>query len=186
VQERSDITDIGRRRPQVQAERRLVAEWAAGRYPDVPKWFNQRLGAGALSAEDMGISPEEWRASVGMRRRYADLLVLTAAGLLLVEGKIVAEPGVLAQLSLYGELIGHTPELASVRHQPITLVLLCAREDPAVTIMARRAGVRVEIYSPLWVSDYLALRFARDRDGLALDRALSPTPLPGKPSLGGA
>lgn len=176
----------GARRPQVQAERRLVAEWAAARYPDRPKWFNQRLGAGPVSAEEMGLSEEEWRASVGQRRRYADLLVLEGREVLVVEAKIVAEPGVVGQLALYADLVAHTPELVALRTVPVRQVLLCAREDPAVSIMARRAGVRVEIFSPLWVSDYLRLVAARARDGKALDAALRPPTTTGHPPPGGS
>jgi len=73
----------------------------------------------------------------------------------LIEAKLVATPGAIAQLELYGRLFPLTPELRHLASMRLELVLLVAVEDPVVTSMARERGMSVVVFHPPWVDDYL-------------------------------
>lgn len=102
------------------------------------------------------MSDEEARL-VGVFRRWADALVFLPDRIVLIEGKILPQPGVLSQLSLYEELIPKTPELQEHWPKPIEKVLVCAIEDPLISELARRGGVRVVIFHPRWINNYLKI-----------------------------
>ena len=77
--------------------------------------------------------------------------------LILIEGKILPQPGVISQLKLYEELIPKTPELFEHRGKPIEKVLVCAIEDRLISELARREGVRVQIFHPAWIDEYMRI-----------------------------
>ena len=154
-------------------ESRLVAEWAAATYPDAWKAVRFRLGAGPATLDDAGVDPDIWAATVGLLRRWADMVIGLEDRVLLVEAKMVSQPVAVGELLLYRELLPHTPELLGLRELPIEMVLLCAREDPAVSALARSHGIRVVVFDRPWVGPYLAGLAARKRAGKSLDRSMS-------------
>lgn len=159
-------------RDYVPAERRLVAEWAQQTYPTALKMFNLRLGAGQPTIADSGMDPAVWAGTVGNLRRFADCVVVLPHELLLVEAKIVAKPDAVGQLLLYRDLLPHTPEIADLARMPIHSALLCAVEDPAVAMMAKKQDIDVIVFHPTWVDDYLAGKLHRKREGSVLDAGL--------------
>ena len=108
-------------------------------------------------------SSESDERLVGVFRRWADALVILPDRLLLIEGKILPQPGVISQLKLYAELIPKTPELAEHKHKPIEMVLVCAIEDPLISELARREGITVRIFHPAWVDEYMKILHPRER-----------------------
>jgi hypothetical protein len=95
-------------------------------------------------------------------RRWADAIIVTPTELIILEGKIIAAPGSIAQLQLYLDLVAKTPELVPFLDRTPRGVLLVAVEDPATTALAGRWGIRVVVYRPPWIDDYLALMRARE------------------------
>lgn len=159
-------------RDYIPAERRLVSEWASQTYPTALKMFNLRVGAGQPTLADSGLSDAAWRGTVGNLRRFVDCLVVLPDHLLQVEAKIIARPDAVGQLLLYKQLIPHTPEIADIATLPIRSVLLCAIEDPAVTMMAKDHDIDVVVFHPEWVDQYLEAKAHRNRIPPVLDAAL--------------
>ncbi len=158
-----------RTRPQQQQrERRLLAEWLARRYPHDRVQQQVRLGAITPTIGTDGLSPGEL-AALGVFRRYADALIFLADRLILVEASIPPHPGYISQLALYRHLLPLTPELIAFRALPVEMVYLVAIEDPVVTALARDAGIKVEVFRPAWVLDYLAERAGRRGRGVGLE-----------------
>ena len=137
-------------------EQRLVAEFIARFYSDYDSKTHVHLGSTPPRLRGKFISDEAARL-VGVFRRWADALVFLPDRIVLIEGKILPRPGVISQLNLYEELLPKTPELAEHIGKPIEKVLVAAINDPVVTELARREGIRVQIFRPAWIDEYLKI-----------------------------
>lgn len=158
-------------RPNNQVEMRLVGEWLRERRAQY--WYQMRVRLGRLSPEldRPDLSEAERRLVHGAFARWADALVELPDRTELIEAKIVAAPGAIAQLELYERLLPETPDLAHRRGLPITLVLLYAVEDPDVSALAREKGIMLEQYRPSWVDEHLGTLRARQRTPVAAQLA---------------
>ena len=137
-------------------EQRLVSEYLAYRYGEYESRTHVHLGS--LPARLGGrFAKEEDERLLGVFKRWADALVFMPDRVVLIEGKILPQPGVISQLLLYEELIPKTPELAEHKDKPIEKQLVCAIEDPLISELARRSGIGVIIYRPAWIDDYLRI-----------------------------
>jgi len=137
-------------------ERRLVSEFTVKFYEGYEVRF--QVSIGATPRRLMGrFMTEATERLVGKFRRWADALVLLPDRVVLIEGKIVPQPGVISQLDLYERLIPKTPELQEHSHKPVEKLLVCAIEDPVVTQMAREQNIRVVVFRPKWIDDYLEI-----------------------------
>lgn len=94
---------------------------------------------------------------VGVFRRWADALVFLPDKIVLIEAKILPQPGVISQLKLYEELIPKTPQLAEHYYKPVEKLLVCAIEDRVITELARREGIRVVVFRPAWIDAYMKI-----------------------------
>ena len=137
-------------------EQRLVAEFIAKFYPDQESRTHVHLGSTPKRLKGRWATNEDGRL-VGVFRRWADALVFLPDRLILIEGKILPQPGVLSQLMLYEELIPKTPELAEHREKPIEKMLVCAIEDKLISALARREGIQVRIFHPAWIDEYMKI-----------------------------
>ena len=135
-------------------EQRLVSEFIARFYADYESRTHVHLGSTPPRLRGKFTTDAEARL-VGVFRRWADAIVFMPDRLVLIEGKILPQPGVLSQLKLYEALIPKTPELAEHREKPIEKVLVCAIEDPLITQLARTEGVLVRVFHPAWINQYL-------------------------------
>ncbi len=138
----------------------LLHEWAALHRWDAGPWYETRLGPTPLLPGVVPVSP----AIVAMMRRanrYADLVGVAGQAILVVEAKVVAEPGAISQLQHYVDLVRTTPLLAQYPGHTIQPVLVWAVDDPIIHQRAVANGIRVEIFAPSWVADYLAAKFYR-------------------------
>ncbi len=165
-------------RPYLERETRLLAEWALATFPAAHVRTRVRLGALDSSLDDSHLTEAELRA-LGVHRRWVDMLVIEPDLLHLVEGKIVSTPGALEQLDLYQLLLPHTPELTELRSLAVERDLVIAVEDPVVTALAEARGIKVHVYHPPWVDEYLAQLAANKRvtpepRGLQHDLGLKP------------
>jgi hypothetical protein len=145
-------------------ERRLVSEWCYRTFPNGHVRENQRLGAIESTLQDSQLTEEEIR-HLGVFRRWVDALVVADGVLHLIEGKIRNTPGALEQLDLYERLLPLTPELIELRGLPIQKHLVWVIPDPILESLARERGIRVHLFHPAWVDDYLKLLRPRERQG---------------------
>lgn len=153
------------RRDWTPRETRLVAEYVVRAFPDARVILHPRLGP-PLPRSDLGrFSEDEARVVGHILRRYADAIVVERDRLLVVEAKIVLEPGVISQLLLYLELVKTTPELEPYGGRPVEGLIVCAVLDEATAALAVRSGLRVVTYRPPWIDEYLAVLAVRDRRG---------------------
>ena len=127
---------------------------------DVPPVYELRLGPTPLVANSPTITP----AIEGMLRRsnrYADMVGITPTEIQVIEAKVVADPGAISQLQHYVDLVYTTPMLQQYPGRRIQGVLLFAVNDAIVAQRAVAAGLRVIIFTPAWVLDYLNLKYFR-------------------------
>jgi len=137
-------------------EQRLVAEFIAQFYPDYDSRTHVHLGSTPPRLLGRYSTNEDARLT-GVFRRWADGLVFMPDRLVLIEGKILPQPGVISQLKLYAELLPKTPELAEHKDKPIEQVIVCAIEDKLISELARREGIRVQIFRPAWIDEYMQI-----------------------------
>ncbi len=137
-------------------EQRLVSEYLARFHPDHESRTHVHLWSTPPRLKGQYATDKEERL-VGVFRRWADAIVFLPDRLILIEGKILPQPGVISQLSLYEDLIPKTPELAEHREKPIVKMLVCAIEDKLISALARREGVQVRIFHPAWINEYMKI-----------------------------
>lgn len=136
-------------------ETRFVSEYVAANYPNAIVKERMRLGPLVPLSADSNLTDAELKM-VGVFRRFADAVVITKSELIVVEGKMRSTPSAVAQLHLYQELIDSTFELYDYLSLPRMLESVVAIEDPAVTRMAVKFGVRTVIYKPAWLPQWIA------------------------------
>jgi hypothetical protein len=99
--------------------------------------------------------------------RYADLVGITAKEIQVVEAKMIADPGAVSQVLHYRDLVYATPLLRQYTSRVLQPVLLWAVDDAIVHKTAVRQGIRVIVFTPAWVQEYLQRSFLRGRRSLA-------------------
>ena len=134
----------------------LLREWASNKYPGIYLAEQLRLGPTPVTLLNVTVTPA-LEAMLRVENWYADGLLITPIEVLLIEAKIAPTPGAISQVLFYQRLAMRTPELAGTLHLPFTPVVLFAEDDAEVTAFARHLGVRVEIFTPSWIGDYLTL-----------------------------
>ena len=142
----------------------MVSEYLVKYYAKWPYKMRVRLGSIPQELVREGMSWPELRAA-GVWRRYADAVVIKPKQLIIIEAAIKPNAGDISQLQLYKELLPHTPELEPYGNRPIALELVYAMEDPIVLKMARKAKIRVVLYRPDWLDEYLAILHPTERRG---------------------
>lgn len=127
---------------------------------DVPPTYELRLGPTPLVANSPTITPQI-EAMLRVFNRYADMVGVTPTEIQVIEAKVVADPGAISQLQHYIDLAYATPLLSQYPGRRIQGVLLFAVNDPIVAQRASQAGLRVIIFTPSWVQDYLNRKYFR-------------------------
>lgn len=133
-----------------QVETRMVSEYLAARYSQFT----------TLAKVPLGIVPASLMAEVGyskglglMRpfRPEADAVVILPNYIVIVEAKVWQVVNGLAKLPLYKSLVPFTPELRQYLPREILMELVVGESNPNLEIMARDAGVKLQIYNPPWL-----------------------------------
>lgn len=139
----------------------LLREWAALKYPGVLLQEQVRLGPTSANLQGVSVDPT-LEAMLRVENWYADGLLVTPAEVVIVEAKVKADPSAISQVLFYQRMAARTPALAGLLSLPFAPVVLYAESDADVTQFARQLGCRVEIYTPIWIADYLvAVQFRR-------------------------
>ena len=139
-----------------------MAEFVAEFYGEYESRTHVHLGSTPPRLRGRYAKPSDERLT-GVFRRWADAIVIMPDRIILIEGKILPQPGVISQLKLYARLLPKTPELAEHKDKPIEKVLLCAIPDPLLNTLCDEEGIRVVIYRPVWITAYLKHVYARER-----------------------
>ena len=100
---------------------------------------------------------------MGNWRRYPDAILFTPSTVTIVEASVKPDPGKISLLDLYARLFPLTPEFAGWTAVPIEKLLVFGLPDPVLEQVAREHGVRVEIFQPQWVRDYILQGRPRDQ-----------------------
>jgi hypothetical protein len=146
VERRVGVRQQATKKPRRNWEKRLVAEYVGMTYGKSLQWRNVRLGE---------IVNQEAGKMYAFLRRWADAVVITTKEVIVIEGKIKPNPGVISQLQLYLSIFPRTPEYHNYRNWPIRGEIVCALRDTDVERMAREAGLDYVIYEPSFMKEIL-------------------------------
>lgn len=140
----------------------MASEWLAANFPASEIRTRVRLGKvppEIVSALPPSLSPR----ALQFLQRWADAVIIERNRVIIAEFKIRTAATAIGQLLLYRQLLPETPELAEHAPKPIKLLLVTAQADPEVVAFGRGQGIRVEIYRPQWIINYLRdLRVLRE------------------------
>ena len=142
-------------------------------YPQRTWYTHVRVGSLPLELGTGELDTEEARMVHGSFARWVDAVVVLDDRTLLVEGKIIAHPVAIGQLLLYRRLLPATPFLNLRTDLPVEMVLLFARADPLVSVLAMEQGISLVQFEPAWVDEYMATRHHRHRNA-PLPQGLAP------------
>lgn len=154
------IPDGPRRR--TQASTRLLHEWSGFQPWIVPPTYELRLGPTPLTTPGVVLTPA-LEAQLRVSNSYADLIGITETEIQVVEAKVVATSGAISQLEEYLTYLPLTPILREYAGRSIVGVLLWAVDKAVPHQMANARGLRVIIYTPSWIQDYLNQKWFRPR-----------------------
>jgi hypothetical protein len=143
-------------------EMKMVSEYLAKKYQKYQSATRVRLG---MLHPELGVnlSEAEKKSLMGSFRRWADAIVITPTTLILIEASILPDPGKISQLQLYERLLKLTPEYSEYMNRDIRKELVVAIEDPVLIQLAREQNIRVVVFTPDWISDYISTLAGRER-----------------------
>jgi hypothetical protein len=132
----------------------LLREWAAKFYAGLPLMEQYRLGPTRNALLNVALTPALENA-LRVANWFADGVIATPTSTVIVEAKVRPNPSAVGQVLFYQRLAMATPLLQSRLNLPIEPTVLFAESDSAIEHFARNYGVRVALYSPKWIVDYL-------------------------------
>ena len=149
-------------RRNAKAETRMLHEWVSLHGWQAQAIYELRLGPTPQTLVGQVVSPQ-LEAMLRVSLWYADLIVPTGRELLVVEAKVQPKPGAVGETLWYSTLVPTTPVLAPYANLPVVPVVLFGESNDALNSFARALGVRVELYTPPWIAEYLSTRQFRNR-----------------------
>lgn len=158
----------------------LLRDWASRTYPGIALQEQFRLGPTTSHLVGVVVSPA-LEAALRVANWYADAVLFAPTETLIIEAKVKPTPGAVSQVQFYADLLPRTPAMANRLALPISPLVLFAEDDPLVTSFAQRKGVRVAVYTPSWIADYLTLVQFRYRAPSPLNASEEPSPGPSEP-----
>lgn len=151
---------MSRRRPREELELRLVSEWANSIHPKARKHFRAWLGElppEAYEAELEGVNP----ATYQILGKWADLILIYPAHVIIVEAKFKLRADALGQILLYNDLFPKTPHFKEHWHKPRELIVVYAIPDNQVYDALRARGIFCHRYTPEWAQAAYTKRMRR-------------------------
>ena len=131
-----------------------LAEYLGVTYPPGTWRTNVRLGK-VRAPETERLSPQERRLLLGAFGASADAIVLLPDKVVIIEAMVRHEPGAGEDLLKYRMLFRETEEFKEYWDKPIDMVLLTPLDVTAYERFYREMGIRVEVYRPAWILEYL-------------------------------
>lgn len=151
-----------RRRQRLQVETRLVGEYLAERYPDARTFQRCRIGPLPPGLPTAGLSEAETR-TLWVWRRWVDAIAVVDHRVILIEAGLLPDLGDISKLVGYMRMFRGSPDWQEYRDWPLEGELVWAVDDPVGRRLALDAGLRVVLFHPAWVDEYLATLAARHR-----------------------
>lgn len=148
------LRDCMPRKPSQQRERRYVVEYVNERFPDRRSAVYNAM-VGPAPEELVKMHPEVSLQHFRRWRFYVDAVVVMEDRLILVETKLRKPDRGIGALLMYKPLVKETPELKPYADLPLELLLVTPRPDPRVIAVAAANGIKVDVYAPDWVMEYL-------------------------------
>jgi hypothetical protein len=138
-------------------EMRLGSEYVQKRFPGKEVIYRARLGK---------ISEELLKKATGSPKsmslvsslRYVDAIVIDPPRVWLIEFKVDAELGAIAQLEYYKILFLETPDYEKYKSWEIKLLIVTTREITDMVRYAAMKGIEYDVYLPEWIYPYLVTR----------------------------
>jgi len=137
-----------------QREMKYVSEYVAKFYPRAKVFFKQRIGK-ALPELEKELGELKAHRMYNVFRRWADAIVIWKREMILIEGKLKADPKVIGQLLLYRSIVKDTPELVKYKDYPLHSVLLTPYFDRDTERLCAEYGIEIVRYIPDWLEEYL-------------------------------
>lgn len=117
----------------------LMREYVEKFYGDQPHWY--KIGVGPIPKENEG-------KLYAITQRWADAIVRTPDGMLIIEGKMRCKPDVASQLLNYGDLFPQTPLFTKYKDEKVKLKVVCAMIDDTTKAFIEKHNIEVEMYKP--------------------------------------
>jgi hypothetical protein len=149
------------------AERRLLGEWLAQYHAEDVVVTHAYLGPLNSPLLNTSLTPQEINM-LGLRRRWADAVILYDDHVEIVEAKVVSDPFVIAQIELYLSLFNQTIEFKNYWGKPLTGIIVAAVLDPSISALIRSKGLKEITYKPAWVDEYLSGKAQRKQKSLGV------------------
>lgn len=116
----------------------MRSRWAKSLKPEVPRWYNVRMGM---------LPDAEFSNAFKVILGYADLIFIDGNIVNIVEFKIRDFRGAIGQLLSYRQEFVKTPEFAPYANMPIHLILVASKHDAATAELARAEGITYEVFN---------------------------------------
>ena len=139
-----------------------LMEWLVKNFPPGTFRTNVRLGAVSPELVERTVSPAERRA-LKVFTAQADAIVLLKEKVIIIEALVRPEWWKIQQLKQYKKLFKSTIEFKEHWDKPIELVLLTTISSPFHEKMCAEEGIRLILYRPKWIEEYLQTLAARKR-----------------------
>jgi hypothetical protein len=140
------------------ASTRLLHEWAIMQPWEAGPWYELRLGP-TPQVHGGGYVAPNFARMLSVFNRYADLVGISHGVILVVEAKMQFDPGAISQVQHYVDLVLATERIQQYPVRTVQPVILVAIDDPIVHQRATAAGIRVELFTPPWVNQWLERRY---------------------------
>ena len=139
-----------------------LLEYLLANYPPGTWRTNVRLGRPSAELRQLAKTPEELRA-LRLWTFQADAVVLLPDRAIIIEALVRPEWWKIVQLEEYEKAFKVTEEFRDWWDKPVEKILLTTQLSPVHLAMAQEKGIRVVIYRPKWIEEYLQYYALRRR-----------------------
>lgn len=135
-------------------ERRYIADYVKGHFPNEIVHFNLRLYEDPKVAVP-GLSEKASRRLLSRTGIYVDALVELEGVVLLIEAKVENEVQALGELVQYAMMLPLTPGWENITPNMIRLRLVSPVKKDFIIRMAERFAIEIDTWAPDYILEYL-------------------------------
>ncbi len=128
-------------------ESQMAREYVEKFYGDMPHWYRIEVGALPQGKTDPIYTKT---------RRWADCIIRTPEGMMIIELKMLCKPDVAAQIANYAMLFKETPLFKKYWNEPVKLKVVCALISEDTQRFLDSQGLEVEVYQPSFFDEWHA------------------------------
>ncbi len=142
-------------------EKQMIGEYIT-KYLAGQDWHaNYKLGNVTRLDDIAGLTDAQIRAA-GVRKAFADLIVLHPNALDIYEFQILPRWSKFGQVLAYLKLARQTDSLSYYKSLPINGIIVNAVDDPFLASLCQDYGIQYRVYSPEWLPLYFETLRPRD------------------------